>query len=206
MYIFWLLLIIAVMVGWYFFTKDNRKISAILREQAQQRNGSIKNVFASYPQLLFSYKEVDLLVSAMHGANGPFTYAQFYLTAFPDSYSFRLISKSMPTKVMETRPELKRVEINNLEFDNKFTMRAAEKEFATALLNREIQDKLLELDSRRGLEVSFLNEKTSDAKGSVKKFIFNISVECLLVKNQDYERLTEAAIMLYEQMKRLAKK
>ncbi len=203
MNILWVLFAIAAIVGLYFYQKDSKKISAVFKRQALQRTGSIKNVFASYPQLSFRHRDVDIFVSAGDGENGSFTYARFYTTVFPNYCSFRITSRSRLTIVMETRRELKKVKIDRAEFDNKFIIRAKEEEFIRSLLTPEIQIKLLELGKRHGLEVRFLNDKLSKTEDSVEKFRFDIIVEHLLIEDQDYERLIEATIMLYEQMKKL---
>ena len=201
--IFWVLFIVAAIVGWRLIQKDNKTISAILKRQSLQRAGSMKTVMASYPQLSFRHKEADILVSASHGDSGPFTYAQFYTTVFPDSCSFKITSRSMPTLVMETRLELRKVELDQPEFDNKFVIRTKKEEFIRSLLTQNIQKQLLELDAGRGLEVRFLSDASSDAKDSVERHRFDISIERLLTDYHDYERLIEAAILLYEQMKTL---
>ncbi len=206
MYILWIVFIIAAIVGWYFFQKDNQKISIALKKQALQRSGTVKKVFASYPQLSFYHKEVSILVSAIHGENGPFTSASFHTTIFPDYCNFRIISRSRPTIVMETRLELKKVKTGQPEFDSKFIIRAKEKEFIRSLLTPKIQSELLELGAKHGLEVRFLSKKLSNAKNSIKKFRFGIFIEHLLTENQDYERLIETAIMFYEQMEKLQAK
>ena len=99
--------------------------------------------------------------------------------------------------------ELKKVKIDHLEFDNNFIIRGKDEVFIRSLLTPTIQNKLLDLDSGRGLEVRFLKDKSFGSEESAERYRFDLSIERVLTKNQDYDSLIETTIVCFEQMMKL---
>ena len=192
--IHWGVLAVAIVAGLLLFRKDNASISSILKEQAARRNGVVRKVFGSYPVLSFSLGEVEIHVSAMHGQNGPFTYARFQTAGFPKRFCFRITSRSMGTKVMETRLDLKKIAVGQPEFDQKFSVRAIDESCIRSLLSTDIQKQLIELNGGMGIEVRYLDTK------AVPGFRFDLMVKRLATDLETYEELIEATIAFHDRL------
>jgi hypothetical protein len=210
-FIWIVLLIILVLISYWIFQKDKRKVSGILTSLAAERSGSVKHVFGSYPQLSFQYQGTDILVSSMVGGSGSggasssHTFAHFYDSSFPEKLYFKIQSKSMETVVKQSL-DFHRIRINDSSMDKAFFIQAKHEHFIRELLTPEIQRGTMELSDGQGLEARFLTVKFFDGNAWVEKPRFDIRIPKVSTEYREYEQLIALTLLFHEQISMLRKR
>lgn len=193
------ILIVMAVAGLYFMVRDSGKIKAAFTKIALKCDGIVRKVFASYPQLEFEYDGEKALVSAIHGANGPFTYLTYRVSHWIGVSEFIIISRAMPTKIMNIRMDLKNHETQDKKFDSKFISRCHDAGAITSMLCPDLRKLLLELNDGKSTEVRFLKERdTHDT------YRFDLHVERILTEPEEYEKLINTALQILQRLRDLA--
>jgi hypothetical protein len=135
--------------------------------------------------------------------DGAFTYVHFNTNEFSEDCVFKIISKSMPIKYLEIDKRLKKQTTGIEEIDKKFTLRANHDDYLVSLLTSEICDVLEHLDGEYSVEVRYIKNKYADVQNDGEEFRFDLHVDQVLTKKEQYEQLIQATLLLYKQMKKI---
>ena len=200
---FWLAAIALSLFGLYLFKRDSVSIHNAFRQLAAKYNGTVQRGNINYPHLSFSHQDLTIQISAMPHEDGAFTYVHFNTNEFSEDCVFKIISKSMPIKYLEIDKRLKKQKTGIEEVDNNFNLRASSDDYLVALLNSEICKLLLQIDKKYSLEVRYIKDKYADVQNNKEEFRFDLHVDQVLTKVEEYEQLIQAALLLVKQMDKI---
>jgi hypothetical protein len=209
---FWAGLIALVIAGYVVVQRDVRKVRKILEFLAAERDGKIRNVFGSYPQLRFPHDGVTMLVSAMSGSSGgttgshssPHTFAQCYLSSVPEALFFRIRSKSTQT-AGERLFGLKDKQLGDTAFDERFVIETQDTARLNELLTQDLRRRIVDLEAERGVQVSLQKVKYFNGKAWVEEPRLNVAIDMISTERQDYAALIDAVLSLYDRIKEITK-
>jgi len=210
---FWTGIIALVIAGYVVVRRDVRKVRKILDFLAAERNGQVRNVFGSYPQLRFQDEGVTMLVSAISGSSGattgrhssPHTFAQCYLPSVPESLFFRIRSKSTQT-AGEKLFGLKDKTLGDAELDDRFVIETQDEGRLGELLTGDIRERIVRLDREGGVNVSLEKIKYFNGTAWVEEPRLNVSIDKISTKRKDYVELTDTALLLKGRIQEFIKK
>jgi len=200
---FWPVIIVLCLLGLYLFKKESVSIQFAFQQLAAKYNGKIKRGIINYPQLLFPHQDLTIHVSATPHENGAFTYAHFNTNQFSEDCVFKIISKSTPTKYLETYKNLRKQKTGIEEIDKNFTLQAKHDDYLVALLTGEVCDVLSQLDNKYSIEVRYIEDKYASVQHNNEAFRFDLHVDQVLTKDEEYEQLIQATLLLIKQMEKI---
>ena len=73
-------------------------------------------------------------------------------------------------------------------------------DYLVALLSGEVCGVLMQLDQKYSIEVRYIKDKYSDAKNNAEEFRFDLHLDQVLTKVEDYEQLIQATLLLVKQI------
>ena len=199
----WFAVIAFSLFGLYLFKKESVSIQFALQQLAFKYHGKVKSGIINYPQLSFPHQDLTIKISAMPHEDGAFTYVNFNTNKISEDCVFKIISKSMPIKYLEIDKRLKKQTTGIEEIDKKFTLRANHDDYLVSLLTSEICDVLEQLDKKYSLEVRYIEDKYADVRHDNEEFRFDLHVDQVLTKKEQYEQLIHATLLLYKQMQKI---
>ena len=200
---FWLAIIGLSLLGLYLFKKESAGIQIAFKQLATKYNGKVKRGKINYPQLSFPHQDLTIQISAMPHEDGAFTYVHFNTNEFSEDCVFKIISKSMPIKYLEIDKRLKKQTTGIEKIDKKFTLRANHDDYLVSLLTSEICNVLEQLDKKYSVEVRYIKDKYTDVQHDGEEFRFDLHVDQVLTKKDQYEQLIQATLLLYKQMQKI---
>ncbi len=206
----WIILIIAAVffISWKINQKKKETIAECLKRQAIKRNGLVKPSFLAYPRLSFRHLDTDILVSAMSDgilgsrSRSSQTYVSFYLPGSSDNW-FDIRNKPM-RKVFDRVFGMEDIQIENPEFDVRFTVHASDAMFIQTLLTRELQERILQFSHGKEPYVQY-TMKTLFKDGRLvfgkKQPCLSVSVRKTVTEEEEYDRLIEIALMFHDRLR-----
>jgi hypothetical protein len=208
----WIVLIIAAafFFGWKIQQRKKETVTECLKRQGMKRNGLVKTAFLAYPRLSFCYLDTEILVSAMSGgilgnrSRASKTYATFYLPDFSDDW-FDIRNKSKGN-ALDRVLGLKDIQIENPEFDARFTIRASDAVLIRTFLTRDLQERLLQFTPGEELYVQF-TKKALFQEGRLvlgeQRPCLSVSIRKILTDEGEFDRLIETALLFHDRLKSL---
>lgn len=211
MNILWVALIIIVVISYIFFQKETKKINTIFKKLAEEKSGKIKKIFGYYPQLIFPYKDTELLISSIsagtagtggtHTARPAQTFVQIYLDDTSEQYFFDIQRKSTQT-IIDSLLGFQHIKIDKSKFDTDFAIYGKDKVFIKALLSDDIQKKMLNIDSNQALKIRLSKNKSFDGKTWSETPTLSVSIDKIATTQQDYDNLIDLSTLIYKQIQK----
>lgn len=198
---FWPVIIVLCLLALYLFKKESVSIQHAFQFLAVKHHGKVKRGIINYPQLFFPHHGLTLQISAMPHEDGAFTYAHFNTNQFSEDCVFEIISKSMSIKYLEIDKQLKNQKSGIEEVDERFNIRANNDDYLIALLSCEVCNALLLFDQKYSIEVRYIKNKNANVQNNAEEFRFDLHVDQVLIKVEEYEQLIQVTFLLYKQMK-----
>ncbi|QMU62309.1 MAG: hypothetical protein GKR92_11620 [Gammaproteobacteria bacterium] len=200
---FWPIIIGLCLLGLYLFKQESVSIQFAFQQLASQYNGNVKHGIIHYPQLFFPHQDLTIQISAMPHEHGAFTYVHFSTHQFSEDCVFKIISRSTPTKYLETDKNLRKQKTSIEEFEKKFTLRAKHDDYLIALLTSEVCDALSQLDAKYSIEVRYIEDNYVDSLHNNESFRFDLHIDQVLTKKEAYEQLIQVTLLIVKQMEKI---
>jgi hypothetical protein len=183
---------IGLVIGYFVQIGDSRKISEALKEQALERNGTLKpGTLFSFPRLTFPYGRTAIEVYVV-GGNLPVTGVAFPID-LPET-SFKIRNRSARLSTQKALGMMQVFPTGDPGFDERFFVETKDERLTLDLLNRELREQLLGLDEGYGRHKILARLQQNQ---------FQLSIDTFGRDEAIFTKLIETAITFYDRLAKM---
>ncbi|BBM84148.1 hypothetical protein [Candidatus Uabimicrobium amorphum] len=181
------IIVLASLIGLYLFYQEKKKMLDTLKILNEKRQGKLVPGLISYPRWSFPHLDTTIVVSALNGDRGPFTYVQFHSGAFDEQHTYELEGRNVATKLLRTT---RKIGIDK-DFDALFHLHSDNDAFVLRVFDKGLRQKLQTIGKKYPLEIQCSYKD---------RCRFMLSVQKIVTQKEDVEELVAISIFIYERM------